>query len=83
MGVMKCDRNDCDNILCNRCILGGTHYICESCYDELLDYKQTWQPPMSAIDVKNLIIGFMETHPGTFLRLNTECDINVEFERLT
>ena len=36
MGVMACDRNGCENILCDR----YSHrygYICNDCYDELVD----------------------------------------------
>ncbi len=35
MGVMQCQRADCDNILCNRysMVFG---YICDECFEELV-----------------------------------------------
>lgn len=34
MSVMQCDRNGCDNIMCNR-ISGDYGYICNDCFAEL------------------------------------------------
>jgi hypothetical protein len=38
MGVMRCDRDGCDNILCNRCgsYKGRWYYICNDCFNELV-----------------------------------------------
>lgn len=36
MGVMQCNRNGCNTVLCN--LLSDTHgYICTNCYNELMD----------------------------------------------
>ena len=35
MSVMKCDRNNCENICCNR--YSHNHgYLCNSCFEELV-----------------------------------------------
>lgn len=34
MGVMRCDRNGCENIMCYR-LSGKYGYICDECFDEL------------------------------------------------
>ena len=37
MGVLACDRVDCENIMCNR--FSETHgYICNTCFDELVQW---------------------------------------------
>lgn len=79
MGVMTCDRGDCTNIMCDRCILGNTAYICSECWSELLAYKNTWPETMSVADVRHKIEDFMKTDPGS----HVEADVNVEFDRLT
>ena len=39
MGVMACDRKDCENIMCDR--YSHTYgYICDECFDELLSLRQ-------------------------------------------
>ena len=82
MGVMRCDRQECEHIMCERCILHNSMYICNDCYGELVEYKKTWEAPMMAADVERKIRDFMETPPGT-LRPVLPCDIDAEFERLT
>ena len=37
MGVMACDRTDCERIMCNTCI-NGEYYICNECEDEFKNY---------------------------------------------
>jgi len=34
MGVMECNRKDCDNIMCNR-YSQRFGYICDECFEEL------------------------------------------------
>jgi hypothetical protein len=41
MGVMACDRANCKHIMCNRLICDGHYYICEECWEELLEFKTT------------------------------------------
>lgn len=52
MGVLACGRSNCTNIMCDRLILEGTHYICEDCFQELLVAKQTQS--ITAISRANL-----------------------------
>lgn len=36
MGVMACDREWCDNIMCDRISDERQEYICQECFDELV-----------------------------------------------
>lgn len=36
MGVLACDRNGCENIMCNRFCDQLQMYICRECFDELV-----------------------------------------------
>ena len=87
MSVLACDRGNCPNIMCDRLILQGTRdgsrYICNSCYDELLEFKKTWEPPMTAQEVEAKIREFMATNPGAYRVFNDEGDIDAEFDKLT
>jgi hypothetical protein len=51
MGVMNCNRKDCDNILCDR-YADDLGYICNSCYNEMIE-DQKYNP-------KFTIDGFMK-----------------------
>jgi hypothetical protein len=82
MGAMACDRDGCEHIMCNRLILRGDYYICNDCYNELQEYKETWRPPMTERDVEDKIVEFMRTEPGTYKKLEAE-DIDKLFKRLT
>jgi len=40
MGVLNCDRNGCDNVMCDR----SSHeygYICDECFEELVQFYKT------------------------------------------
>lgn len=84
MSVLACNRFRCDNIMCDRLILKGSHYICHYCYRELLVYKATWkQDEMTADEVKPLIEEFMRTEPGTYSAAPRGEGIDEEFKRQT
>ena len=38
MGVLACDRSNCDNIMCDR-VSYKYGYICDECYMELVESK--------------------------------------------
>ena len=40
MGVMQCDRQNCENIMCNR-LSDEYCYICDRCFDELVGQGPT------------------------------------------
>ena len=82
MSVMACDRQNCENIMCDKCILKSTAYICNSCWSELLEFKETWPTEMTALDVEDKIREFMSTRPGAYKVLEN-VDIDAEFRRLT
>jgi len=78
MSVMECDRNGCEQIMCDRLILEGSRHICEECYDELLMAKDNWPKKTLVSDVRDRIIQFMASEKRSFILVNTED----EFERL-
>lgn len=79
---MACDRIGCEHIMCDRLILDNRAYICNSCWEELLEHKRTWPAEMTKLEVRKAIENFMyKQQPGTFLK--ETCDVDEEFERLT
>jgi len=36
MGVMSCDRNECDNVMCDRYSDKYRSYLCDVCFEELV-----------------------------------------------
>ena len=67
MGVMECDRHDCQNIMCKRTIDGTEcYYICDECFEELKIYLAiTFQEEAEKGEVLKAIDEFMETKPRT------------------
>ena len=82
MGVMACDRRGCEHIMCDRLILNGSKYICGDCWDELCEAKLSWPDVMTAREVQEAIIRFMDTGVGSHRVLDRE-GIEEEFKRLT
>jgi hypothetical protein len=83
MSVMACSRHECSHILCDKLILDGSMYICSTCWEELLLYKNTWPAIMKAKEVKERIEQFMNNSiPGEFLLVNQE-EIDTIFNYLT
>jgi protein-arginine kinase activator protein McsA len=68
MGVMACDRNGCENIMCDRLLeLKVTQkYICNECFEELETYKNTWDEDTKVSDVYNRIENFMNSEPHSY-----------------
>lgn len=83
MSVMACNRKDCDSIMCDKLILNCTRYICYKCYYELLTYKANYMVigDKTKTGVKNAIIAFMDTPPGTYLELSND-ELEEEFNQL-
>ena len=66
MGVLHCDRNFCDNIMCDR----YSHrygYICDECFAELLESDLT-------------IEAFMQTEKHDIIKTSRVDELNNEFE---
>ena len=80
MGVLACDRFGCDNIMCSRCICRGNFYICNECWNELLEYKEKWLLPLTERQIENNIIMFMHTDSKTYSKTY---NIDEVFNRLT
>jgi len=59
MGVMACDREWCDNVMCDRISDERQEYICQECFDELvhlgpsadLDEFMTSRPRRVAVNI--------------------------------
>lgn len=65
--------------MCERLILDGDAYICDSCWDELLEAKETWPKQMVEVDVRDAIERFMRSAPGSLRIVETDA----AFARLT
>lgn len=81
MGVKACGRTNCTNIMCDRCILDGTMYICNACYQEFCSAKDDWPVKMTKNELKSRIRKFMKTEPGEYCLLSEE-EISKEIDRL-
>ena len=57
MSVLACDRNNCDNIMCDR-YSNKYGYICNECYSQLLE---------SGLSIES----FMESNKDTFHKRNS------------
>ncbi len=83
MGVKACDRPNCESVMCDRCILNNTKYICGDCWQELCEWRETWAEEMEQRQVKNLIVEFMDSEKGSFkVRVLDSYQINQEFNKL-
>jgi hypothetical protein len=58
MGVISCDRKGCPNVMCGRKVLVHLN-ICDSCWEELVALKGTWEPPMRREEMEIRISNFM------------------------
>lgn len=56
--MSDCGRYGCTEIMCKRLIL--CNFICEDCYKELCAYKDTWNLPMTSLEIKIKIEQFMK-----------------------
>jgi len=36
MSVLACDRNGCENVMCNRLSTNCRYYLCDECFEELV-----------------------------------------------
>jgi hypothetical protein len=83
MGVLTCDRSDCQNIMCDQIIMDRM-YICNECIAELEDWRRTWDEETKVSDVERLLSDFMNTSPGHFKEkpIDQTNDVEEEFQRL-
>lgn len=83
-----CERDACSKVLCDRLILEGSCYLCDDCYQELLEAKKHWPPNTTAWRVRLLIEEFLRRFPPNILvypdcYLSIRKTVDEEFERLT
>lgn len=85
MGVMACDREGCQNIMCERLILRGRFYICSDCWGELCEYKQRLLGANTAPeDLETKIKDFMYTcKKDTIPSVSTYLEFENAWEFLT
>ena len=68
MGVMACDRRDCERIMCDTCI-DGTWYICRECQEEFKLYlEKTDQHPTCEGEIIMAIESFMKTPKDRYIK---------------
>lgn len=85
MGVMACDRRECENVMCRKTVLDGDDllYICDDCAEELNEWRDGWPADTAVMDVRRLIKEFMDSEPGTYGSSSTDPeDVRCEFRRL-
>jgi hypothetical protein len=62
MGVLRCSRGDCENVMCDR-VSHNYGYICNECFEELIQWilqgNQDIQDFMGSLKSKNTL--FTET----------------------
>jgi hypothetical protein len=68
MGVLACDRKDCENIMCDTCI-DGRYYICYDCEKEFKEYliKENISPTTEGEIIREIEM-FMATTKGVYNR---------------
>jgi len=66
MGVLACDRKDCDNVMCDTCI-DGRYYVCGDCEREFKEYlvKENINPTTEGQIIRE-IEKFMATSKDTY-----------------
>jgi len=70
MSVLACARSGCESIMCSRLLLGA--YICEDCWQELCEHKQSWPEVITRGYAEQAIVDFMNTRPGTFVSMDRD-----------
>lgn len=71
MGVMPCERNGCEHIMCK--ILIDNKYICDSCFIELQNSKGRWPTDLTKEEVRQAVRTFLDTEAGPH---DTEANFN-------
>lgn len=83
MGIKRCCRPGCDEVMCDR-LLFGSHYLCGDCFKELREWKRyTWPTTMTKHDVRARIEKFMTTPKGSQIQLLREGDVDRVFDLIT
>lgn len=66
MGVLACDRNKCENVMCDTCI-AGSYYICDECIEEFKDQVRNSDLNLTHEgEIEREIIKFIATDKNTF-----------------
>jgi hypothetical protein len=81
MGSLACDRVGCNRIMCDRLILDHSKYICNECFNEMVEKRKKWSCCMSSDELRAKIEEFMNTPASTELLIGD--DLDREFKSLT
>lgn len=73
MGVMACDRTDCENIMCDICI-AGRYYVCRDCAHEFKEL--CGEEPQLKSKIGEQFVQFMATPKSPFDGANDECTVD-------
>lgn len=66
MGVMACNRKDCESIMCDTYV-DDIGYICNDCKEEFKNYlKAINKKPDNKYEIKRLLFAFMSTDKNSF-----------------
>jgi hypothetical protein len=75
MGVLACDRKNCENIMCDNILdinNNKSYYICDECLVELKVLKGNWPTSTTVANLHDLIDEFMNSAKGSHLTVETE-----------
>lgn len=63
MGVLRCDREGCRNIMCDRLLQfeRGRMYICHDCFEQLEGLSKSWPWTLMRHELEERIRDFMDT----------------------
>ena len=70
MGVLACDREGCTNVMCDRMSRAHDAYICDECFDELVDsgpetnvhmFMKTPKASLSQMDRREIALARFES----------------------
>jgi len=66
MGVLACDRNGCENIMCD-IYVSGSFYVCRECKNEFQEYLEKENISVSTEgEIKRELTKFMATEKGYY-----------------
>lgn len=71
MGVLACDRSDCDAVMCDNLILDGRAYICDDCLRELGEASKQLPDVISKLQAETFIFDFLRTSPKGEFKFGT------------
>lgn len=84
MGVLACDRSDCDHIMCDLLIEGEggmEYYCCYSCFKELEEAKAAWPEGTTVGDIPRLISEFFRSPKNSQFPATDQMSLDEAFNK--